>query len=111
MTTYHHSEASYENTLIALFQDLGYQYECGYDVERDYRNPYYDSDLREALRRQNPMLSEEVLNEAFRLITHVNEGVLEQRNEQLMDYLQNGVEVKYAEGGTFKNSPCKSDKL
>ena len=104
MNTNHHTEESYENTLIQLFQDLGYQYECGYDVERDYRNPYYERDLREALRRQNPMLSEEVLNEAFRLITHVNEGVLEQRNEQLMDYLQNGVEVKYAEGGRSKTA-------
>ena len=104
MSTTHHTEESYENTLIQLFQDLGYQYECGYDVERDYRNPYYERDLREALRRLNPMLSEEVLNEAFRLITHVNEGVLEQRNEQLMDYLQNGVEVKYAEGGRSKTA-------
>lgn len=101
------TEESYENTLIQLFQDLGYQYECGYDVERDYRNPYYEEDLREALHRQNPMLSEEVLNEAFRLITHVNEGVLEQRNEQLMDYLQNGVEVKYAEGGRSKTALVK----
>ena len=104
MTTYYHSEANYENTLIQLFQDLGYQYECGYDVERDYRNPYYERDLREALHRLNPMLSEEVLNEAFRLITHVNEGVLEQRNETLMDYLQNGVEVKYSEGGRSKTA-------
>ncbi|MBR3480943.1 MAG: type I restriction endonuclease subunit R [Prevotella sp.] len=104
MATNQHSEANYENTLIQLFQDLGYQYECGYDVERDYRNPYYEADLQDALRRQNPMLSEEVLNEAFRLITHVNEGVLEQRNEQLMDYLQNGVEVKYAEGGRSKTA-------
>ena len=104
MNTNHHTEESYENTLIQLFQDLGYQYECGYDVERDYRNPYYEEDLREALHRQNPMLSEEVLNEAFRLITHVNEGVLEQRNETLMDYVQNGVEVKYAEGGRSKTA-------
>ena len=81
MTTNQHNEAHYENTLIALFQDLGYAYECGYDVERDYRNPYYEEDLREALRRQDPVLSAEVLNEAFRLVTHVNEGTLEQRNE------------------------------
>ena len=83
MTTNQHNEANYENTLVQLFQDLGYQYECGYDVERDYRNPYNEDDLRDSLRRQNPMLSDEVLNEAFRLVTHVNEGTLEQRNETL----------------------------
>ncbi len=27
----YHSEANYENTLIQLFQDLGYQYECVYE--------------------------------------------------------------------------------
>lgn len=57
MTTNQHNEANYENTLIQLFQDLGYAYERGYDVERDYRNPYYEEDLREALQRLNPMLS------------------------------------------------------
>ena len=114
MTTNHHTEASYENTLIQLFQDLGYAYECGYDVERDYRNPYYEEDLREALQRLNPMLSgldcktgQTVLDEAFRLVTHVNEGTLEQRNEQLMDYVQNSVEVKYSEDGRPKTALVK----
>ena len=107
MTTNQHNEAHYENTLIQLFQDLGYAYECGYDVERDYRNPFHEEDLREALQRQNPMLSAEVLNEAFRLVTHVNEGTLEQRNETLMDYLQNGVEVKYLEDGRQKTALVK----
>ena len=27
-------ESSYEKALIALFQELGYTYECGYDVEK-----------------------------------------------------------------------------
>ena len=107
MSTNQHNEAHYENTLIALFQELGYAYECGYDVERDYRNPYYEEDLRDALRRLNPMLSDEVLNEALRLVTHVNEGTLEQRNEQLMDYVQNGVEVKYSEDGRPKTALVK----
>lgn len=35
MSTNRHNEANYENTLIQVFQELGYQYECGYDVERD----------------------------------------------------------------------------
>ena len=107
MSTDKFTEDSYERALIDLFEKMGYQYECGYDVERDYRNPYYEEDMREALRRQNPMLSDEVLNEAFRLVTHVNEGVLEQRNETLMDYVQNGVEVKYAEGGRSKTALVK----
>ena len=107
MSTNQHTEANYENTLIQLFQELGYEYECGYDVERDYRNPYYEEDLRQALRTQNPLLRADVLEEAFRLVTHVNEGTLEQRNEQLMDYVQNGVEVKYSEDGRPKTALVK----
>ena len=101
------TEDSYEQTLIELFQRMGYQYQCGYDVERDFREPYYAPDLQRALRRQNPMLSQDVIDEAFRKITHVNEGTLEQRNEQLMDYLQSGVEVKYAEEGREKTALVK----
>ena len=37
-----YTEDAYEQTLIALFRDeLGYKYECGYEVERDYKEPFY----------------------------------------------------------------------
>ena len=100
-------ENSYEQALIALFREMGYQYECGYDVERDYREPYYAEDLRKSLRRLNPMMREDVLSDAFRMVTNVNEGTLEQRNEQLMDYLQSGVEVKYSEDGRARTALVK----
>ena len=36
------TEDAYEQTLIALFRDeLGYAYECGYEVERNYKEPFY----------------------------------------------------------------------
>ena len=107
MTTTPHTEESYENTLIQLFQQMGYEYECGYDVERDFRNPYYEPDLRQALWQLNRKLRDDVVDEAFRLVTHINEGTLEQRNETLTDYLQNGVEVKYSEDGRAKTALVK----
>ncbi len=97
-------EADYEQALIALFQQMGYKYECGYDVERDFREPCYTKDLQDALRRLNPMMSEDILEEAFRKVTHINEGTLEQRNEQLMDYVQNGIEVGYTEDGRARTA-------
>ena len=99
MSTNQFTEDSYEQTLIDLFQRMGYQYECGYDVERDYREPGYAADLQQSLRKLNPKMNDEVLAEAYRIVTHVNEGTLEQRNEQMMDYLQNGVEVKFVADG------------
>ena len=107
MGTNQFDENSYEQVLIALFKEMGYQYECGYDVERDYREPYDAAALRKGLRRMNPMMREDVLEDAYRLITNVNEGTLEQRNEQLMDYLQSGVEVKYSENGSPKTALVK----
>ena len=104
MSSIQHTEEDYEQTLIELFKGLDYEYECGYDVERDFRNPFYEADLKAALRRQNPTLCEEVLQEAFRIVTHVNEGILEQRNETLTDYLQNGVEVKHFDNGKAKTA-------
>ena len=107
MGTNQFDENSYEQALIALFKEMGYQYECGSDVERDYREPYDAEGLRKGLRRMNLMLREDVLEDAYRLITNVNEGTLEQRNEQLMDYLQSGVEVKYSENGSPKTALVK----
>lgn len=49
------TEDAYEQTLIALFRDeLGYAYECGYEVERDYKEPFYRADLVASMRRLNP---------------------------------------------------------
>jgi type I restriction enzyme R subunit len=98
------TEDSYERALIDLFKQLGYNYEYGPDIERDYREPVNKEELRKCLHWLNkvndiaslpPEIYDEVINEAVRIVTSINEGTLEQRNETFMDYLQNGVEVKY----------------
>ena len=66
------SEDSYEQTLIDLFKRMGYRYECGHDVERDFREPWYVADLKQSLRKLNPKMSDEVLTEAYRIVTYVN---------------------------------------
>ena len=90
------TEDSYERTLIQLFTDkLGYEYECGYDVERDYRDPCNRADLNKALKWLNPLLSQDVIDEAIRLLSSNNDGSYIQRNERFTDWLQNGLEVKH----------------
>ena len=72
------TENDYEQALIALFTErLGYDYECGYDVERDFRQPCYVADLEAALQRLNPAASLAVLSDARRLVTSIHEGTLE----------------------------------
>lgn len=57
------TENSYEQAIIALFEQMGYRYECGYDVERDPRNPLHEEVLRASLRRVNPGLTDYALGE------------------------------------------------
>lgn len=95
-----YTEDSYEQTLIALFRDeLGYRYMCGYEVERDYREPYYRSELEASLRRLNPQLPKLVIADGLRQLTSISMGSLELNNECFTNWLQNGMEVSFVEKG------------
>ena len=89
------TEDAYEQTLIALFRDeLGYKYECGYEVERDYKEPFYRADLEASMRRLNPDLPAAAVDEGIKQITTINEGTLEQNNEKFTKWMQDGLEVQ-----------------
>ena len=93
-----YGEDSYEQTLLQLFTEkLGYEYECGYNVDRDYRDPFYRKDLLSALKWLNPMLPKEVIDEAIRLLTSNNDGGYIQRNETFSEWLQNGIDIPWLE--------------
>lgn len=94
------TEDAYEQTLIALFRDeLGYAYECGYEVERDYREPFYRADLLVSMRRLNPSLPADAMEQGIKQITNICIGTLEQNNEQFTLWMQNGLEVGYLQDG------------
>ena len=79
------TEDAYEQTLIALFRDeLGYAYECGYEVERDYREPFYRADLLVSMRRLNPSLPADAMEQGIKQITNISIGTL--RTEQRAVY-------------------------
>lgn len=94
------TEDAYEQTLIALFRDeLGYAYECGYEVERDYREPFHRADLLASMRRLNPSLPADAMEQGIKQITNISIGTLEQNNEQFTLWMQNGLEVGYLQDG------------
>ena len=94
------TEDAYEQTLIALFRDeLGYAYECGYEVERDYREPFHRADLVASMRRLNPSLPADAMEQGVKQITNISIGTLEQNNEQFTLWMQNGLEVGYLQDG------------
>lgn len=93
-----YTEEHYENSLIELFEGMGYRHVYGPDVERDYTCPLYMEELDEALVRLNPTLPPAAIQEARRKLLHFENGSLVQQNAVFMDYLQNGIAVKYFDG-------------
>ena len=100
MTKTKFTEDSYEQALIALFRDeLGYEYIYGPNIERDYRQPCYVDALEPAIRRLNPTLPTEAIDEAIRSILFATDATLIQSNETFMQHLQNGLEVSFMHNG------------
>lgn len=94
----YYTESNYENAVLQLLnENLGYTYIYGPDVERDYRDPLYEDVLLPALMRLNRNLPAEALSEAVYKLKNFESGTLLQKNMVFMDYLQNGVPVKYFE--------------
>lgn len=93
------TEASYENSIIELFQDMGYNHIYGPDIERDYTSPLYEEVLVDSLCRINPKLCDDAIKDAIYKLKNFEIGELVQKNDVFMDYLQNGIEVRYLQDG------------
>lgn len=94
-----YTEADYENSIIELFQNMGYQYLYGPDVEREFNRPLYEVELVSALQRINPDMPLDAINDALFKLKNFENAELVQKNEVFMDYLQHGVEVRYTVKG------------
>lgn len=98
------TEENYENSVIELFKDMGYTHVYGPDVERDYNSPLYESELVTALYRINPKLPEDAIQDALFKLHNFENAELAQKNAVFMDYLQNGIEVRYFERGEERST-------
>lgn len=100
-----YTEADYENSVIELFRnELGYDYIYAPDVERDFYSPLYDEILEESLRRINKDLPSDAISDAIFKLKNFENGELVQKNAVFMDYLQNGIEVRYFVNGEERSS-------
>ena len=98
-------EADYENSIIELFQtNLGYEYIYGPDIERDFYSPLYEDILVDSLYRLNRGLPDDAIQEALYKIKNFENGELVQKNTIFMDYLQNGIPVRYVDNGEERSS-------
>ncbi len=98
MTAFY-TEADYENSIIELFQNMGYQHVYGPDIDRDFYSPLYETELLAALERLNPDMPSDAISEALHKLKNFENAELVQKNEVFMDYLQHGVEVRYLVNG------------
>ncbi len=108
MTTYFENpvnENAYEASIIELFQNMGYVHVYGPDIDnRDFTSPLYDEVLEETLVRLNPKLPRAAINEALFKLQNFENAELVQKNAIFMDYLQNGITVRYTEKGEPKDT-------
>ncbi len=99
------TEANYENSIIELFRnDLGYEYVYGPDVERDFYSPLYEEILLDSLYRLNRDLPDDAIQDALFKLKNFENGELVQKNSVFMDYLQNGISVRYSVNGEERSS-------
>ena len=100
-----YTEADYENSVIELFRnDLGYEYAYGPDIERDFYCPLYEEILINSLYRLNRGLPDDAIQDAMFKLKNFENGELVQKNAVFMDYLQNGIPVKYFENGEERST-------
>ncbi|MCO8192947.1 type I restriction endonuclease subunit R [Anaerofustis sp. NSJ-163] len=100
-----YTESSYEKSIIELFtNNLDYKYIYGPDTERDIHSPLYEDVLIDCLYRINKNMPKEAINDAIFKLKNIENGELVQRNSVFMDYLQNGVPVRYFVDGKEKSS-------
>lgn len=100
-----YTEADYENSVIELFSnDLGYEYAYGPDIERDFYSPLYEEVLLDSLYRLNRGLPDDAIQDALFKLKNFENGELVQKNAVFMDYLQNGIPVRYFVDGEERSS-------
>lgn len=94
------TEDTYEQAVIELFENMGYTHIYAPDMGRtDYSSPILQNELQDALVRINRGLPRDAIHEAMMKLQNFENGSLVQKNMVFMDYLQNGITVKYVDHG------------
>lgn len=100
-----YNEESYENSIVDLFENgLQYQHVYGPNIGRDFYSPLYEDVLVESIERINSGLPHSAIDDALYKLKNFENGELVQKNMVFMDYLQNGVPVRYFDGSEEKSS-------
>lgn len=100
------TENTYEQSIIELLEGLGYEHYYGPDVDRNYNSPLFDYVLLESLHKINSSLPESAISDAINKLHNFENGDLIYKNKVFMNYIQNGVPVRYIDKGEHKTDIC-----
>ncbi len=109
-------EDNLEQAIIQIFEnDLGYEYKSGIDIAPESvesaRDDFHEVILKEkffdSLKRINPTISKDVLEDVFKQVIHPNSPMMSENNKTFHKYLVEGVDVVYKD----KDGNDKGDKV
>ena len=97
------AESDYEELLIDLFQEAGYEYVDGPSISpggnRQERDTYSDviltSRLRKALKKINPGKKSELIDDAIKKLLSIQSQSIIESNYEFHDLLVNGIQVEF----------------
>ena len=78
--TVFYTEADYENSIIELFQGMGYKHVYGLDIERDFTNPLYETELLTLLSKIKPDMPADAISDALFKLKNFENAELVQKN-------------------------------
>lgn len=98
-------EDGFEQVFLNFIEGLGYKYIPHHEIVRDsMKSPIASEILEESLRRINPSLTSDLIDQAIYKIKNIDAGLLVNRNETFFDYLKNGIEISYYDGDQERNA-------
>lgn len=101
------NENTLEQIVIEELQNLGYEYQYGPDLERDYHEVLITELFEEAMFRINPSITHDIVEQAFQTIKNLGLVKLEELNATFHKYLIEGVPIAYRDGDENKTYQVK----
>ena len=109
------TEDQLEQICIDWFKELGWDYECGYDIapdaDRPFRKDYMEvlitERLRDALVIINPEVPQENIEEVITRLARPESPIVEVNNRQFHKYINDGVPIELRVDGRVKGDFVK----
>lgn len=94
-------ESNVEEAIIEQLQELGYGYQYGPDIERDYKEPILKEVFYDSLYKINKDITEDIADEVYRKVRNFRNVDLVEANYEFYHMLYAGVEVPIEGDRTF----------